>query len=81
VNVTTAVGGTVATATVTLKPDSSAAVPLGKADRVWLTPTAGEVHAAVVVAGADADGPLYSVAAVQSAPVTALSVPVRQVAN
>jgi hypothetical protein len=81
VKVTTVAGATVATTMVTLKPDSSAAVQLGKADRVWLTPTAGEVHAAVTVAGSDADGPLYSVAAVQSAPVTALSVPVRQLAN
>lgn len=81
VKVTTMAGSTVATTTITLDPDSSAAVQLGRADRVWVTPTAGEAHAAVVVAGGDAEGPLYSVAAVQSAPVTALSVPVRQVAN
>lgn len=81
VKVTTMAGGTPVATTITLKPDSSAAVQLGSADRVWVTPAAGEVHAAVVVAGADADGPLYSVAAVQGAPVTASSVPVRQVAN
>jgi hypothetical protein len=80
-NVTTITGGTLSTRTVTLAADTSLSIPLGEADVVWVAPTAGQVHGAVTVSGADGQGPLYSVAALQSAPVTALSVPVRQVAN
>lgn len=80
-NVTTITGGTMSTRTVTLAPDTSLAVPLGEADLVWVAPTAGQLHGAVTVSGTDAQGLLYSVAALQSAPFTALSVPVRQVGN
>jgi hypothetical protein len=44
-------------------------------------PTSGEVRGAVSVAGTDGGVPTFSIAAVQSAPVRALSVPVRQVRN
>ena len=80
-NVTTITGGTMSTRTVTVTADTSVSIPLGDADLVWVAPTAGALHGAVTLSGADAQGPLYSVAALQSAPVTALSVPVRQVGN
>ncbi len=81
VGVTTATRGTTSTRTITLPADGSTTVSLGAAEAVWVTPTSGRVHAAVMLEGGDAQGPLYAVAGVTSAPLTALSVPVRQVGN
>lgn len=71
--------GAVSRRMVDLAADTVTSVPLGEADAVWVESISGEVFGAVTVAGSDAQGPLYSVAAVYSAPVTAQSVPVRQV--
>jgi hypothetical protein len=71
--------GTVSRRTVNLAVDTTTGVALGDADAVWVEPISGEIFGAVTLAGSDAQGPLYSVAAVYSTPVTALSVPVRQV--
>ena len=76
--VTTSTRGAVSSQTLTLGPDSAKRVPLGQTDLVWVAPSAGALHAAVTVSAADADGPLYSVVALDSAPVTVLSLPVRQ---
>lgn len=82
VSVTTATGSGAAEATrtsrLTVDAQRTAWLDLGDADRVWVTQQSGDVHAAVAVAAADRNGPLYSVVALTSAPVAALSVPVRQ---
>jgi hypothetical protein len=71
--------GTVSRRTVSLAVDTTTGVALGDADAVWVEPISGEIFGAVTMAGSDAQGPLYSIAAVYSTPVTALTVPVRQV--
>ncbi|HET7398327.1 MAG TPA: DUF5719 family protein [Intrasporangium sp.] len=81
VRVLAGAGGATRVATVTVGPDRAAHVDLAGADRVWVTPERGDVRAAVSVAGADAGGPYFSVAALASAPVTALAVPVRQLTD
>ncbi|EWT00511.1 hypothetical protein N865_14865 [Intrasporangium oryzae NRRL B-24470] len=81
VAITTGSGAGLRTTTTTVGADSAASVPLGDADRVWVRSLSGDVRAAVTVVGA-ADGvPWFSVAAITDAPLTALSVPVRQVRN
>lgn len=79
--VTIVSGATTTSHVVRLRPDSAASLPLGRADQVWVAPTSGDLHAAVSVTGGDARAPYLSVAALQSAPVTALSLPVRQVGD
>lgn len=79
--VTMARGAGTTSTSVTLGPDRARRLALGDADRVWVTPKSGDVRAAVSVTGSDAQGPLLSIAPLTSAPVTALSVPVRQVRN
>jgi hypothetical protein len=71
--------GSVTRSVVDLGVDTTTRVALGDADAVWIEPISGEIFGAVTMSGSDAQGPLYSVAAVYSSPVTALSVPVRQV--
>ena len=58
---------------------TAASVPLGAADRIWISTTAGDVRAAVTVAFSDKGVPYYSVVPVPSAPTTETAVPVRQV--
>lgn len=65
--------------TVTVGADSAAYLDIGAADRVWVVPVQGDVHAAVSVTGDDAGVPMFSVAALTSAPLTVVSIPVRQV--
>ena len=60
---------------------TTTALDLGAADRVWVTAASGDVRAAVSVLGVDAGVPLFSIAALSNAPVTALAIPVRQVGN
>ncbi|RKT78552.1 hypothetical protein DFJ68_1999 [Terracoccus luteus] len=66
---------------VTVGVDSVATVDVSSADEVWLSVQRGEPRAAVSVGGAVAGVPYLSVAALSSAPVTTLAVPVRQVDN
>jgi hypothetical protein len=79
--VRTGTGDAARTTTVDVPAGSTVATDLGDADSVWVVPTSGEVRGAVSVAGTDGGVPTFSIAAVQSAPVRALSVPVRQVRN
>ncbi len=62
-------------------PDSVVSIGLGAADQVWVSQTGGDVRAAVSVSGLASGVPRLSIAALTSAPLTALSIPVRQVAN
>ncbi len=62
-------------------PDSVVSIGLGAADQVWVSQTGGDVRAAVSVSGLASGVPRLSIAALSSAPLTALSIPVRQVAN
>ncbi|GAA2162554.1 hypothetical protein FHX52_3625 [Humibacillus xanthopallidus] len=66
---------------VAVKPDSTAVVDLGRADRVWVATRGGDVRAAVSVVAADAGVPQVAAVPLVSAPVTAVSVPVRQVGS
>jgi hypothetical protein len=66
--------------TVPVGADSAAYVDLGAADRVWVTST-GRVSATVSLESSRDGSPLYSLTAVTSAPVTAVTTPVRQVAG
>ncbi len=77
--VSTVKDGVVSSRPVSLAAETIASIPLGDAQAVWVEPTAGEVFGAVTLLGSDEQGPLYSVAGVYSAPVTALSTPVRHV--
>lgn len=79
--VTTVSGGKTSSRVVTLVDSSAVRVPLGTAEQVWVTPTSGDVYAAVTLEGGSAQSPLFTVAALRSAPLTALSVPVRQVGS
>ena len=69
------------TVPVTVKPDSTAVVDLGRADRVWVATRGGDVRAAVSVVGSDAGVPQVAAVPLTTAPVTSLSVPVRQVGS
>jgi hypothetical protein len=66
---------------VAVAPDSTAVVDLGKADRVWLAARDGDVRAVVAVVGDDAGVPQVAAVPLVPAPVTAVSVPVRQVGS
>ena len=66
---------------VTVKPNSTAVVGLDRADRVWVATSGGDVRAAVSVVGADAGVPQVAAVALVSAPITVVSVPVRQVGS
>jgi hypothetical protein len=81
VEVTTATGGIMRTRSTAVGPDSAAYLPLGDADGVWVRVASGDVRAAVSVSGSEGDVPWFSIAAITAAPVTALSVPVRQVGS
>lgn len=81
VQVTTGSGAGLRSRTTTVGADSAAYVPLGDADRVWVRAVSGDVRAAVTVGGTTDGVPWFSVAAITDAPVSALSVPVRQVRN
>lgn len=74
-------GATERAVPVTLAADSAATVDLAAADQVWVSVDNGDVRAAVTVSGSTAGVPWFSVAALASAPVTALSIPVRQISN
>jgi hypothetical protein len=74
-------GDAARTTTVDVPAGSTVATDLGDADSVWVVPTSGDVRGAVSVVGSDGGVPTFSIAAVLSAPVRALSVPVRQVRN
>ena len=60
-------------------PLTAVSVPLGAADRIWVSTNARDVRAAVTVAFSDKGVPYYSVVPVRSAPTTDTAVPVRQV--
>jgi hypothetical protein len=62
-------------------PLTAVSIPLGAADRIWVTTAARDVRAAVTVAFAERGVPYYSVVPVRSAPTTETSVPVRQVTS
>jgi hypothetical protein len=66
---------------VTVERESTAVVDLGRADRIWLSTRGGDVRAAVSVVGADAGVPQVAAVPLTAAPVTSLSVPVRQVGS
>ncbi len=69
------------TVPVGVKPDSTAVLDLGPAERVWASTTAGDVRAAIAVVGAEAGVPQVAAVPLTTAPVTSLSVPVRQVGS
>jgi hypothetical protein len=69
------------TVRVAVKADSTAVVDLGRADRVWVATRGGDVRAAVSVVGDDAGVPQVAAVPLVSAPVTSVSVPVRQVGS
>jgi hypothetical protein len=81
VRVTTVRGATVKAQTLVLESDHAAAVDLRGVDQVWLTVDSGAPQAAVTVSGTADEVPYLSVLPLVDAPVTALSVPVRQVGN
>jgi hypothetical protein len=62
-------------------PLTAVSVPLGAADRIWISTTARDIRAAVTVAFTDKGVPYYSVVPVASAPTTETAVPVRQVTS
>lgn len=66
---------------VTVPADHSAAIDLGAASAVWVQPRSGAVHAAVSVSGVIDKVPVLSVVPLPEAPLTAVTVPVRQVGN
>ncbi|TQM62322.1 DUF5719 family protein [Humibacillus xanthopallidus] len=66
---------------VAVRADSTAVVDLGRADRVWVAARDGDVRAAVSVVGVDAGVPQVAAVPLVPAPVTAVSVPVRQVGS
>lgn len=66
------------TATVQVAADGAAHLDLGAADRVWVTGTDG-IRAAVEVAAVRDGVPQYAVVPVESAPLTSVTTPVRQV--
>jgi hypothetical protein len=69
------------TVPVAVKADSTVVVDLGRADRVWVSTRGGDVRAAVSVVGVDAGVPQVAAVPLTNAPVTSLSVPVRQVGS
>jgi hypothetical protein len=69
------------TVPVTVEPDSTAVLDLGPAERVWATTTGGDVRAAISVVGVEAGVPQVAAVPLTTAPVTSLSVPVRQVGS
>lgn len=81
VRVFTGAGKATGSVRLTVGADRAASLKLGAADRVWVLPERGDVRAAVSVVGADSSGPYLSIAALSSAPVTALAVPVRQLTD
>ncbi|WP_353511152.1 DUF5719 family protein [Intrasporangium sp.] len=62
-----------------VEPLTAVSVPLGPADRIWVSTRARDVRAAVTVAFGDKGVPYYTVVPVRSAPTTETAVPVRQV--
>jgi hypothetical protein len=90
VRVTTVTGGSTQEQSLAVEADHAAAVDLGGADQVWMRVESGTAHAAVTVSGTHeavtvsgttAQAPYLSVLPLADAPVTALSVPVRQVGS
>jgi hypothetical protein len=81
--VTTTFGaaGAARTLTTTLAPDSTAVLPFGDADRVWVSTAATDIRATATVVFAPGGVPYYSVLPIPSAPTTETSVPVRQVTS
>ncbi|ADU49023.1 DUF5719 family protein [Intrasporangium calvum] len=78
VTVTLGAGTAERQVTAQLKPLTAVTVPLGDAERVWVTTGAVDVRAAVSVSLSQQGSPYYSIVPVHSAPTTATSVPVRQ---
>ncbi|MDN5765328.1 MAG: DUF5719 family protein [Humibacillus sp.] len=74
-------GGTDRALPTVVAPDSVVSIGLGSADQVWVSQDGGDVRAAVSVSGLASGVPRLSIAALTSAPLTALAIPVRQVAN
>ena len=81
VDVTIATGTERRIVPVSVKPDSSAVLDLGPAERVWAATTGGDVRAAIAVVGAEAGVPQVAAVPLTTAAVTSLSVPVRQVGS
>ncbi len=82
VSVEIATGSDRRTVRVTVSPDTTAVVDLGRADRVWVAALApGDVRAAVSIVGADSGVPQVGAVPLTDAPVASRSVPVRQVGN
>ncbi|EWT04235.1 hypothetical protein N864_14760, partial [Intrasporangium chromatireducens Q5-1] len=76
---TTGPGGQ--TREVTVPADASLALDLGQAKAVWVQPRSGPVHAAVSISGLVDKVPVFSLLPLPEAPVTAVTVPVRQIGN
>ncbi|HET8594646.1 MAG TPA: DUF5719 family protein [Intrasporangium sp.] len=66
---------------VTVPADHSVVLDLGAAKAVWVQPRSGAAHAAVSVSGVLDNVPVLSIVPLAEAPVTAVTVPVRQVGN
>lgn len=81
VTVVLGAGQTQRRVTSTLEPLTSIAVPLGDADRVWVSTASRDIRAAVTVELIHQRAPYYSIVPLRSAPTTETSVPVRQVAR
>lgn len=79
--VTTMSGSRQSTRDVTLDADHATVVDLGGADQAWLSVSSGSVHAAVSVAAVVDKVPEFSIVPLADAPLTALSLPVRQVGS
>ncbi|WP_347350268.1 DUF5719 family protein [Intrasporangium sp.] len=61
--------------------DKVVTVDLGRAEGVWVAPSAGPLHAAVSVAGVVDKVPVLSIVPLTDTPLTAVTVPVRQVGS
>jgi hypothetical protein len=81
VRVTTVAGESTKEQSLSLEAEHTAAIDLRGADQVWLTVESGAPHAAISVSGTADEVPYVSVLPLVDAPVTALSVPVRQVGS
>lgn len=66
---------------VTVAAGHSSAIDLGEVDGVWVQPVKGSVHAAVSVSGVVDQVPVLSIVPLVETPLTAVTVPVRQVGN
>jgi hypothetical protein len=79
--VTVTTGGGAQARQVTVQADHSVVLDLGRAKAVWVQPRSGAVQAAVSISGVLDNVPVLSIVPLAEAPVTAVTVPVRQVGN